>query len=195
MLLNLNLPDPQLMGEKQTPMITELNSVTFIEHIDTLANILIDCVQEGACLGFLLPFCRDDAMCFWKPLQTHLQDGKCRIFVVHDASGAIVGTVQLWLNTPPAGAHHAEIAKLLVHSGARNCGYGRALMIAVEAVAWKLGRSLLELRTRSGDVAEQLYSHLGFQIAGFIPGYSISLDGSLEAMTFMYKHLSSTEAL
>ncbi|HTD05727.1 GNAT family N-acetyltransferase [Undibacterium sp.] len=181
--------DPQRMNERQSPRVTELDCAAFRLHIGTLADLLVDCVQRGACLGFLLPFHRDEAMRFWEPLQAHLQDGACRIFVAHDASGAIVGTVQLWLNTPPAGAHHAEIAKLLVHSGVRRQGYGHALMIAVEAAARGAGRSLLELRTRSGDAAERLYQNLGFQIAGVIPGYSIALDGSLEAMSFMYKHL------
>lgn len=185
--------DPQVMTERQIPTVTELDSVTFSRHLDTLAELLIDGVQQGACLGFLLPFQRDDAMRFWEPLQAHLQNGACRLFVTHDATGAIVGTVQLWLNSPPAGAHHAEIAKLLVHSRARRCGYGRALMIAVEAVARESGRSLLELRTRRGDAAERLYQDLGFQLAGVIPGYSIALDGSLESMSFMYKHLPLPE--
>jgi len=182
--------DPQMTNERPIPAVTELDSAAFCRHIDTLADILLDSVQHGACLGFLLPFDRAEAIRFWESLQAHLQDGACRLFVVHDASGAIVGTVQLWLNTPPAGAHRAEIAKLLVHSRARRCGYGRALMMAVETAASDLGRSLLELRTRSGDAGERLYLDLGFQLAGVIPGYSISLDGKLEGMNFMYKHLS-----
>ncbi len=103
--------------------------------------------------------------------------------------------MQLWLNAPPAGAHHAEIAKLLVHSTARRCGHGRALMNAAEATARTMGRSLLELRTRSGDAAERLYQDLGFQLAGVIPGYSIAHDGSLEAMSFMYKQLPAAQSV
>lgn len=175
--------------------MTELDGITFCQHIDILAELLVDGVQQGACLGFLLPFHRAEAMRFWEPLQAHLDAGACRLFVTHDESGAIVGTVQLWFNMPPAGAHHAEIAKLLVHSRARRCGYGRALMMSAEAAARERGRSLLELRTRSGDVAERLYQGLGFQVAGVIPGYSIGLDGSLDAMSFMYKQLSPPETI
>ena len=186
--------DPQSPGERLLPAVTELDSVSFGRHIGALAEILVDGVENGACLGFLLPFNRDDAMRFWEPMQAHLQDGACRLFVTHDAAGEIVGTVQLWLNVPPAGAHHGEIAKLLVHSRARRCGYGRALMLALEATARTLGRTLLELRTRSGDAAERLYQDLGFQLAGVIPGYSIANDGSLEAMSFMYKQLPAAQS-
>lgn len=187
--------DPPSANQRQLPTVTELDCVTFSRHVGTLADLLVDGVQQGACLGFLLPFQREDALRFWEPLQAHLQNGACRLFVAHDASGAIVGTVQLWLNAPPAGAHHGEIAKLLVHSSARRCGYGRALMLTLESTARALGRTLLELRTRSGDAAERLYQDLGFQVAGVIPGYSIALDGSLEAMSFMYKQLPAAEHL
>ena len=187
--------DPQIANQRQLPVVTELDSIAFSRHVVTLADLLVDGVQQGACLGFLLPFQRDDALRFWEPLQAHLQNGDCRLFVTHDASGAIVGTVQLWLNAPPAGAHHGEIAKLLVHSSARRCGYGCALMLALESTARSLGRTLLELRTRSGDAAERLYQDLGFQVAGVIPGYSIALDGSLEAISILYKQLPQTETM
>ncbi|GGC64716.1 GNAT family N-acetyltransferase [Undibacterium terreum] len=177
------------LAAPQMPSVMKIDAAAFSLHIDRLADILIDCVHAGACLGFVLPFGRAEALRFWQPLQQALQDGEFRLLATQDASGAIVGTVQVWLNMPPAGRHQAEIAKLLVHSSARRGGHARALMQAVEALARREGRSLLELRTRSGDAAERLYLGLGYQLVGVIPGYSRALDGSLDAMSIMYKQL------
>jgi ribosomal protein S18 acetylase RimI-like enzyme len=91
------------------------------------------------------------------------------------------------LNQP----HRAEIAKLLVHRKARRRGIGRALMLAAEAEARRLGRSLLTFDTTTGDSAEKLYWSLNFVRAGVIPGYALKPDGSLIDTSVFYKLLES----
>jgi ribosomal protein S18 acetylase RimI-like enzyme len=86
--------------------------------------------------------------------------------------------------------HRADIKKLLVHPDFQRRGIGRRLMIEIESVAQRLGRSLLTLDTRSGDKGEPLYLSQGFIVAGIIPDYSRDARrDQLDAASFMYKPL------
>jgi acetyltransferase len=103
--------------------------------------------------------------------------------------GQLVGAVQLGLEIRANGLHRAEVMKLMVHPDARGRGVGRGLMLHVETVARRHGRTLLVLDTRCGDTAEELYLQLGYERAGIIPGYARSASGALHDTVFMYKQL------
>jgi len=157
---------------------------------EQLAVVLHDCVHAGASVSFIVPFTIEDALSFW--LQKVLPAVKAgdRIVLVARQNGVIVGTVQLLLDMPPNQAHRAEVAKLLVHPGARRCGIARALMIAIEEVASGLGRRLLTLDTVSDSPAQDLYVSLGWEICGQIPGYALAANGmKLEATTVLFREL------
>ena len=79
----------------------------------------------------------------------------------------------------------------MVHRRARRQGVGRALMLAAEAEARRLGRSTLVLDTRHGDPSEILYRSLGWELAGEIPRYARSADGTLHATAFYFKLLEA----
>jgi GNAT superfamily N-acetyltransferase len=87
------------------------------------------------------------------------------------------------------GRHRAEVTKLMVHRTARRQGIGRALMVAVEAEARRLGRTTLHLDTREGDPSERLYQTLGWQRAGAIPRWARSADGTLHTTVFYHRVL------
>ena len=55
----------------------------------------------------------------------------------------------------------------------------------------RLGRTTLVLDTRQGDPSERLYQSLGYRVAGAIPQYARSADGTLAATVFYYKLLDS----
>jgi hypothetical protein len=98
--------------------------------------------------------------------------------------------VQLDYNTPPNQPHRAEVTKLMVHPEARRGGIARALMAALEHRATALGRSLITLDTRTGDMAEPLYTSLGYQTVGVIPGYCRdTIEDRYDPTTIMYKTL------
>ncbi len=59
-------------------------------------------------------------------------------------------------------------------------------MLAAVEHAQLRARSLLALDTQTGSVAHGLYLRLGYTEAGSIPGYALSLDGSLPT-TILYK--------
>jgi len=102
----------------------------------------------------------------------------------------IIGTVQLHPSPKANSSHRAEVAKLIVHPAARGAGLGRALMQHAEAEARRLGRSLLVLDTRAGDVANHLYRSLGYAEAGRIPRYVRSANGALHETVIYYKELT-----
>ena len=105
-------------------------------------------------------------------------------------SRAIVGTVQVVLAMPENQPHRADVAKMQVHRRARRRGLGAALMRAAEAAAREAGRTLLVLDTVTGSDAERLYTRLGWQRCGVIPGYALWPRGGLCSTTVFYRELA-----
>ena len=81
--------------------------------------------------------------------------------------------MQLVLAQPDNQPHRADLSKMLVHRRARCRGLGAALMRAAEQVAREEGKTLLVLDTVTGGDAERLYTRLGWERCGEIPGYAL----------------------
>lgn len=154
------------------------------EHIDLLAKLLIDVVEDGASIGFLPPLAVSDALEYWRNV---LSPGI--ILFVARIEGEIVGSIQLHLCLKPNGMHRAEIAKLMIHPQHRRQGFGRSLMLKVEERAKQENRSLVVLDTREGDPSNLLYAALGYIQAGRIPDFAKSANGALHATCIYYKQL------
>lgn len=161
------------------------------EHTAELGALLQACVQDGASVGFVLPFSAAEGQAYWRDKVIPELRGQGLTLLIARRGGAIAGTVQLDCAGMPNQHHRAEVRKLLVHPGHRRLGVARALMAELEILARQAGRTLLTLDTRSGDVAQQLYGSLGYRVAGEIPGYARDPFGSrrFDATTFMYKQL------
>jgi ribosomal protein S18 acetylase RimI-like enzyme len=158
-----------------------------------LAEVLIDCVEGGASVGFMLPFGPERAEDYWSATLDSVMRGERIVLIAEDVdAGAVVGTVQVILATPENQPHRGEIAKMLVHRRARRRGVGEALMREAEAAALEAGRTLLVLDTASAD-AERLYERLGWQRVGVIPDYALWPGGGLVDTIIYYKDLT-TEA-
>ncbi|MXP64678.1 GNAT family N-acetyltransferase [Roseomonas sp. M0104] len=173
-------------------MIEELTAETLPAAVPALAALLRACVGDGASIGFLLPMREGEAEGFWQGQAAALREGSRRVLVARGGAsqgGRILGTGALALAGMPNGRHRAEISKVMVHPEARRQGIGRAVMLALEALARDLGRPMLVLDTRSGDAGEALYRSLGWRPAGQVPGYALDNDGSGVSTTFMYKRL------
>jgi ribosomal protein S18 acetylase RimI-like enzyme len=156
-----------------------------------LADVLVDCVEAGASVGFMLPLDVERAEAFWTDLLASAARGE-RILLVaeEEGTGEIVGTVQVILTAPENQPHRGEISKMLVHRRARRRGVAEALMRAAETAALESGKTLLVLDTASAD-AERLYDRLGWQRVGVIPGYALWPAGGLVDTTVFYKLLAS----
>jgi GNAT superfamily N-acetyltransferase len=157
-------------------------------EIEGLSDVLIDCVEGGASVGFMSPMSRAKAAAYWREVSKSVARGERIVITAEDAAGAIVGTVQLLLDVPENQLHRGDVAKMLVHRRARRRGLGAALLAAAEDCARSAGRTLLVLDTASGD-AERLYRRQGWQRCGRIPEYALFPDGTPCATTVYFKSL------
>ncbi|TDP61515.1 GNAT family N-acetyltransferase [Roseateles toxinivorans] len=156
-------------------------------QLQQLAELLIDCVEGDASVGFMHPLSLEQALAFWR----RVADGAARrervLLVVEDGQG-IVGTVQVVLAQPDNQPHRGDVSKMLVHRRARRQGLGAVLMRAAEAAAITEGKTLLVLDTASDD-ARRLYTRLGWQHCGDVPGFALWPRGGLCATSFYYREL------
>ena len=170
--------------------IIALDAQAVAARIDSLTHILVDSVDQGAAIGFLAPLGADDARRFWlEQVAPEIAARRRRLFAA-ERGGELVGTVQLLTAMPANQPHRGEIAKMIVHPAARRSGIGRRLMHHALGHAREIGKTLVTLDTRSGDVAQSLYASLGFQVAGVIPDYAWDADGKARhATTYMFAAL------
>jgi len=153
--------------------------------IERLADILVATVAAGGSVTFMHPLPRDTAVAYW---QGALADPG-RIVLGGFVGADLVGTVTLWLATPPNQPFRAEIWKLMTDPAARRLGVARALMIAAEQLAIERGRTLLNLDTAADHGGAPLYEALGWTRMGEIPDFAYKPHGGLTASIFFYKHL------
>jgi GNAT superfamily N-acetyltransferase len=158
-------------------------------EIQGLSDVLIDCVDGGASVSFMLPMSRAKAEAFWNGVSASAARGERVVLAAEDLDGTIVGTVQVILNLPENQPHRGDIAKMLVHRRARRQGIGAALLAAAERSALAVGRTLLVLDTVTDSDGERLYSRHGWQRCGEIPNYALWPDGRPCATTVFFKFL------
>ena len=159
------------------------------ERIGALSAVLIDCVEGGASVSFMLPLTQERADAFWRGVAEGVAAGE-RILLVAEEGGETVGTVQVVLRQPENQPHRADISKMLVHRRARRKGVGASRMRASEAAAARAGKSVLVLDTVTGSDGERLYARLGWERVGVIPNYALWPRGGLCDTTYFHKQIS-----
>lgn len=157
-------------------------------QIGALADVLVDCVEGGASVSFMLPLTRERAVAFWRRVAAGVAAGERALLIAEDEKG-ICGTVQLILDQPENQPHRADLAKMLVHSRARRRGLGEALMRAAESAARESGKTLLVLDAVTGGDAARLYERLGWVRVGDVPGYALFPQGGPCGTTYYYRNL------
>ena len=155
--------------------------------VPPLAELLKDCVDGGASVSFMHPMTVEKALRFWRSVAEGVARGERALLVAENGDGRIVGTVQLILAQPENQPHRADVAKMLVHRGARRRGVAGRLMERVETVARDEGKTLLVLDTVSGSDAERVYLRAGWERVGEIPDYALMPDGPFCPTTIFYK--------
>ena len=128
--------------------ISRLAAPDFEREMPGLSALLLACVTDGASIGFIVPFTTAEAEAFWRDKVLPAVVAGTRVVLISSHDGEISGTVQLDYDTPGNQLHRAEVRKLLVHPKFRRRGIAKALMIEIEAIAARLGRSLITLDTR-----------------------------------------------
>jgi GNAT superfamily N-acetyltransferase len=159
------------------------------QALDGLCEVLIDCVEGGASVNFMLPMTRAKAEAFWTAVAAGLSRGDRALIVAEDSAGRIIATVQAVWAPQENSPHRADVAKMLVHRRARRMGVGAAVLTAAERAAYSAGRTLLVLDTASDD-AERLYERGGWHRVGAIPRYALMPDGPYCQTAVFYKDLA-----
>ncbi len=167
--------------------IRRLTPAEIRDRADEIADIMLDAVSSGAPFTIRNPFKPLDAV-GWT-LDVADEAGRRMVFAA-EAGGRIVGMVQMVPAGLPRQPHRADVVKLVVHRSARGRGIGRALMAALEGAARETGVPLLTVETAVESDGRGLYTALGWEPAGMIPGYSLSSDGRPTDSQFFFKRLS-----
>jgi GNAT superfamily N-acetyltransferase len=154
-------------------------------YLDGLADVLLDCVEGGASVGYMAPFSREEA----RAAMAGFFDGRRAVLAALDGD-EVVGTAQLAPSPMPNQPHRGDVAKVLVRRSARGRGIAAQLMERIEAEARSRGITVLVLDTVTGSDAYRLYTRLGWQRVGPVPNYALMPDGTPCETTFFYKELS-----
>ena len=165
-------------------MIRKLSVDSRLVAVGALAEVLADCVEGGASVGFVHPFSVSDAEAYWRRAAPGMD-----VLLIAGDGDSIDGTVSLRFAEFPNALHRAEVLKLLIHRRARGRGLATALMKAVETEAAAAGRSTLVLDTATGTDAERLYLQLGWEVSGVVPRYCLMPDGTPNSTTVMHRLL------
>jgi len=156
-------------------------------QMEGLADVLIDCVESGASVSFMLPLSRQRAIGFWRAVAQGVAAGERALLIAEDEQG-VCGTVQLVLDQPENQPHRADLSKMLVHRRMRRRGVGEALLRAAETTALQCRKTLLVLDTADAT-AERLYQRLGWVRVGVVPGYALLPGGGPCDTVFYYRQL------
>ena len=158
--------------------------------VPALSEILVDCVDGGASVGFMLPYGMNDAALYWQGVADQVAAGTT-LLLVAEIDGRMFGTVQVGFAQMPNQPHRGDLKKLLVHRAVRGNGLSRLLMDAAERQAAAHGKTLLVLDTATGSPAEAIYPRLGWIRSGVIPDYALWPDGGYCDTTIFYKRIGA----
>jgi GNAT superfamily N-acetyltransferase len=170
--------------------IRRLDGAEAREHLDSLAAVLVDCVEGGASVGYMSPFSHAEARRVYEGYVAEVGEGR-RILLAAFAGDALVGTAQVVFAPHPNQPHRADVARVLVRRSARRRGVAQRLMERVEREALAEGRTLLVLDAVTDGDAARLYERLGWTTVGVIPNYALYPDGRPCDTTYFWKSLTA----
>ena len=173
-------------------LITPLATPVSADTTQSLIDLLKDCVEAGASIGFLSPLSRDDAFTYWLKVLGDVPHGNRVIFIAREEpAGPIVGSAQIAFESRVNGRHRAEVQKVMVLTTHRRRGLAGKLMNEVESTARMRAVTLLFLDTSDGPGgARHFYDSLAYNYVGGIPGYALDPDGSAWPNAIYYKRLA-----
>ena len=109
--------EQQLQGKQMigTVTIRRLRADHAQACVDGLADVLIDCVEGGASVSFMLPIGREKAIAFWRAVADDVQQAGRILLVAEDNAGQIVGTVQVITAQPENQRSEEHTSELQSH--------------------------------------------------------------------------------
>jgi len=104
-----------------------LSGEALTENVPALAEVLLECVRDGASIGFMSDLSVVQAVEYWKKIAARSANSELYLLAAF-VDGDLAGTVQLVLSPQPNQPHRAEVSKLLVRPRFRRLGVARELM-------------------------------------------------------------------
>ncbi|MFJ6442995.1 GNAT family N-acetyltransferase [Streptomyces sp. NPDC091649] len=137
---------------------------------DGITALWADVTNAGGAVGFVPPVTAEEIR---PELLQHLvaiEGGRTRLLVARDASGAVVATAFLTLNTHRLMRHWLWLYTVMVHPRCQGRGYGRDLMAAAADAARSMeGIEAIRLTCRGGTGADHFYASCGYKEVGRVP--------------------------
>ena len=121
---------PRLGRAGQLIIVRVLDPDEAARQQDQLIELLVDAVEGGASIGFVLPLERGEAAAYWQGVTAGLRAGRLALVAAFERD-RLAGSVQLGLEPRANGRHRAEVMKLMVRRSHRRRGIGRSLLQAV----------------------------------------------------------------
>ncbi|MER5913482.1 GNAT family N-acetyltransferase [Streptomyces sp. NPDC001982] len=138
---------------------------------DGVLTLWADVSNAGGSVGFVPPVTEDDIR---PELVRHLAamaEGRTRLLVGRDASGAVAATAFITHNTHRLMRHWVWLYTVMVHPRHQGRGYGRDLLAAAaDAVSGWDGIDAIRLTCRGGTGLEHFYGSCGYKEVGRVPG-------------------------
>jgi GNAT superfamily N-acetyltransferase len=153
------------------PLTFELDPSITRELRDGVCGVWADVSNAGGAVGFVPPVAPEDVR---PDLLRHLvamEDGRTRMLVGRDETGAVAATAFISLNAHRLKRHWCSVYSVMMHPSHQGKGYGRELMTAVEKAARAMdGIVGIWLSCRGGLGLERFYESCGYREVGRVPG-------------------------
>ncbi|EST30598.1 GNAT family N-acetyltransferase [Streptomyces roseochromogenus] len=137
---------------------------------DGILDLWTDVSNAGGAVGFVPPVTREDVR---PELVTHfvaMAEGRHRLLVGCDETGAPAATAFFAYNTHRLQKHWVWLYTVMVHPRHQGKGYGRDLLAAAEDAARTFdGIDAIRLTCRGGTGLERFYGSCGYKEVGRIP--------------------------
>ncbi|MEW1718463.1 GNAT family N-acetyltransferase [Streptomyces sp. NPDC093109] len=151
-------------------LIFELDPKVDAALRDGLLALWADVTNAGGAVGFVPPVTPEDIRPELLKHFTAMAEGRSRLLVGYDETGAVAATAFLTLNTHRLMRHWLWLYTVMVHPGHQGKGYGRDLMAAAADAARGLdGIEAIRLTCRGGTGADTFYAACGYKEVGRVP--------------------------
>lgn len=153
------------------PLAFELDPAVTPALREGILALWADVSNAGGSVGFVPPVTVDDIR---PELVRHfvaMTEGRTRLLVGRDASGAVAATAFLVFNTHRLMRHWVWLHTVMVHPRHQGAGHGRDLLTAAADAASTLdGIDAIRLTCRGGNGLERFYGSCGYKEVGRVPG-------------------------
>ncbi|MEU2064125.1 GNAT family N-acetyltransferase [Streptomyces sp. NPDC013455] len=137
---------------------------------DGILDLWTDVSNAGGAVGFVAPVTRAEIRPELVRHFVQMAEGRTRLLVGHDETGAVAAAAFLTRNTHRLMTHWVWLYTVMVHPRHQGRGHGRDLLAAAaDAARGMAGVEAVRLTCRGGLGLERFYASCGYKEVGRIP--------------------------